>query len=463
MLSFLSGSPVKSPRDVNEHYIMSIDQGTSSSRCMVFDKSGKVVGTHQREHKQYFPSPGMVEHDPEEIWHSVKVCVERCLEDNDLTAGNIAALGITNQRETSVVWNKTTGKPYHRAIVWNDTRTLPICEKLTQGTDGQKNSDMITEKTGLPVSPYFSGTKLMYLLDKIPNLRQEAENGEAIFGTIDSWLVWKLTSGAAHVTDVTNASRTLLMNLRSREWDTDLVTLMNIPKMMLPQIRSSSESYGVIGTDNHIGGCTALNGVVIAGILGDQQAALFGQACFKPGETKVTYGTGAFLMMNTGAGVDAAVPSKHGLLTTVAYQLGPNAEPHYALEGSVAYCGSLIQWLRDNLNVIRDATQSEELALTVNDNGGVYFVPAFAGLYAPYWRGDARGVIAGLTAYNTRAHITRAALEAAAFQINEIIDAMIADSGTALSILKVDGGMTKNCTLMQFQSDILNTLLAASS
>eukprot|EP00605_Chrysophyceae_sp_TOSAG23-4_P002114 GSChrysophyteH1.ASY1.ANO1.2340.1 assembled CDS len=379
-------SPGKGERHMGSHYVMSIDQGTSSSRCMVFDQAGKVIGAHQREHKQHYPSPGMVEHDPEEIWRSVKECVERCLEDNDLSAGNIAALGITNQRET-------------RSI------------------DNIRNTEYITQTTGLPVSPYFSGTKIMHLLEKVPGLREDAESGDALFGTIDTWLVWKLTGGDIHITDVTNASRTLLMNLKSREWDAKLLKITKIPKAMLPQIRSSSEAYGVIG------------------ILGDQQAALFGQTCFQPGETKVTYGTGAFLMMNTGQG------------------------PFYALEGSVAYCGSLIQWLRDNLHFIKDASQSESLALSVADNGGVYFVPAFAGLYAPYWRGEARGVITGLTAYNTRAHITRAALEAAAFQTNEIIDAMVADSGTKLSVLKVDGGMTKNATLMQFQSDLLNTLL----
>ena len=458
VMTFL-GSPSKSPRNGNERYVMSIDQGTSSSRCMVFDEIGKVIGMAQREHKQHYPSPGMVEHDPEEIWEAVKACVEQVMDDNGLSASNIAALGITNQRETSVVWNKHTGKPYHRAIVWNDTRTLPICEKLSKGPNGPAQAEMITTKTGLPVSPYFSATKIVYMLDGIPGLRNAAEAGDALFGTIDSWLVWKLTAGHVHVTDVTNASRTLLMNLRERKWDSELLQLLNVPLAMLPQIRSSSESYGIISEESAKGGLSVLNGVVIAGILGDQQAALFGQACFQPGDTKVTYGTGAFLMMNTGAGVQAAVPSSHGLLTTVAYQLGPDAEPHYALEGSVAYCGSLIQWLRDNLHLIKNASQSEELALTVQDNGGVYFVPAFSGLFAPYWRGEARGIITGLTAYNTRAHITRAALEAAAFQTNEIIDAMIADSGTALSVLKVDGGMTKNCTLMQFQSDLLNTPL----
>jgi glycerol kinase len=451
---FLSGSPSKCSKE--EKYIASIDQGTSSSRFMVFDRKGNVVASHQREHTQHYPKPGMVEHDAEEIWNSVKICIRKTMNDNNLDSNNIAALGITNQRETSLVWNKHTGKPYHRAIVWNDTRTLDICEKLS--SNNKDIEKMIKEKTGLPLSPYFSGTKLMYLLDTIPNLRKDAEIGDAIFGTIDTWLVWKLTNGHSHVTDVTNASRTLLMNINTRKWDTGMLKLLNIPIAMLPNICSSSEHYGFIENDNEnsVGGINELIGVDITGILGDQQAALFGQTCFNQGETKVTYGTGAFLMMNIGSNVKL---SNHGLITTVAYQLGPDAEPCYALEGSVAYCGSLIQWLRDNLNFIKDAADSEKLALSVNDNGGVYFVPAFAGLFAPYWRTEARGIITGLTAYNTAAHITRAALEAAAFQTNEIIDSMIADSEIQLPILKVDGGMTKNSTLMQFQSDLLSTPL----
>jgi glycerol kinase len=438
-------------------YVASIDQGTSSSRFMVFDKTGKVVFSHQREHKQYFPSPGMVEHDPEEIWECVKACVNACPErlDKEATCDDIAALGITNQRETTVVWNRHTGKPYHNAIVWSDNRTGGICDSLNKDNLGP----LFTSKTGLPISPYFSGTKLMYLLDTVPNLRQAAECGDAIFGTIDTWLVWKLTAGAAHVTDVTNASRTLMMNLQTCQWDLELTAaLKNIPVKMLPEIRSSSERFGKVAPEGALGGIggSVLKNVEIGGILGDQQAALFGQSCFGVGETKVTYGTGAFLMMNTGKGVKSIIPSQHGLLTTVAYQLGRDAEPHYALEGSVAMCGSLIQWLRDNLQTIDNAQQSESVASTVADNGGVYFVPAFSGLFAPYWRSDARGVITGLTAYNTRAHIVRAALEASAFQVNEIIDAMIADSQSLIPSLKVDGGMTSNSMVMQFQANLLN-------
>ena len=439
-------------------YVASIDQGTSSSRFMIFDKGGNVVASHQREHKQHYPSPGMVEHDPEEIWENCKVCIDTCMSSAGIKASHIAALGITNQRETTVVWNKHTGKPYHHAIVWNDGRTGAICDSLNNAPNKEYGT-LFKEKTGLPISPYFSGTKLVYLLENVSGLRQAAESGDAIFGTIDTWLVWKLSNGNTHVTDVSNASRTLMMNLQSRKWDTTLTSILNVPITMLPEIRSSSERFGQVTTFGTLGGVASLTGVEIAGILGDQQAALFGQSCFNAGETKCTYGTGAFLMMNTGCGKQGIIPSKHGLLTTIAYQLGPNTEPYYALEGSVAYCGSVIQWLRDNMKLIKDAPDSEVIALTVKDNGGVYFVPAFSGLFAPYWRSDAKGVITGITAYNTHAHIVRAALESAAFQVNEIIDAMKADSKKTISILKVDGGMTSNNMVMQFQADLLNTSL----
>lgn len=452
-------SPTRSEFDENERFVASIDQGTSSSRFMVFDKSGKVVASHQQEHKQYYPQPGWVEHDPEEIWTSVTSCIDQCMADYNLKAINISALGITNQRETTVIWNKHTGKPYHNAIVWNDGRTMDICEKL-KTANGGRNEAMFKSKAGLPIAPYFSGTKTMYMLEHVAGLREAAEAGDALFGTIDTWLVWKLTNGRLHATDVTNASRTLMMDLKSLQWDKELTSTLNVPVKMLPEIRSSSECFGAVAAQGAHGGSARLAGVQISGILGDQQAALFGQACFNAGETKVTYGTGAFLMMNTGCGEKAVISSKHGLLTTVAFQLGKNSEPFYALEGSIAYCGSLIQWLRDNLHAIKDAKESEALAKSVPDNGGVYFVPAFSGLFAPYWRGEARGVITGLTAFHTMNHIVRAALEAAAFQVNEIIDAMIADSKAVLPSLKVDGGMTQNNTVMQFQSDLLGTPLA---
>jgi len=452
-------SPTRSEYNERERFVASIDQGTSSSRFMVFDKAGHVVASHQQEHKQYYPNPGWVEHDPEEIWESVVSCIDQCMEGFNLKAINIAALGITNQRETTVVWNKHTGKAYHNAIVWNDGRTMDICENL-KSANGGRNEEMFRSKAGLPIAPYFSGTKAMYMLENVAGLREAAEAGDALFGTIDTWLVWKLTNGHLHVTDVTNASRTLMLDLKSLQWDKELTSALNVPVKMLPDIRSSSECYGEVSVEGSLGGSTALAGVRISGILGDQQAALFGQTCFNAGETKVTYGTGAFLMMNTGCGVKAVIPSKHGLLTTIAFQLGKGSEPYYALEGSVAYCGSLIQWLRDNLHAIKDAKESEKVALSIPDNGGVYFVPAFSGLFAPYWRGEARGVITGLTAFHTMAHIVRAALEAAAFQVNEIIDAMLADSEGMLPSLKVDGGMTSNSTVMQFQSDLLGTPLA---
>lgn len=442
-----------SPSKKRRQLIASIDQGTSSSRFMVFDKHGNVVTKYQVEHKQHYPKASWVEHDAEEIWECVKKCINYGMYAGSVTKEEIVSLGITNQRETTVIWNKHTGRPYHKAIVWNDTRTTPICAELEAAGYG----DYIKSKTGLPISCYFSGSKIMYLMREVPALKEAITGGEALFGTIDTWLLFKLTAGKAHKTDVTNAGRTMLMDLQTLDWDPKLMDMLGVPRALLPEICSSSEEYGLVEGDNlqvpSLGGCSDLLGVPIAGILGDQHAALVGQVCFKRGEVKCTYGTGAFLMMNTG---ETLVPSSSGLLTTVGYKLGKDAPCVYALEGSVAYCGSLIQWLRDNLEIISDAAKSEVLARSVEDNGGVYFVPAFSGLFAPYWRSDARGVIAGLTAFNTKAHVTRAALEAAAFQTYEILVAMEQDVGVKLPSLKVDGGMTKNNLLMQFQSDLID-------
>ena len=437
----------------SKKYVASIDQGTSSTRFMIFSVTGEVVSMHQEEHKQMASTPGHSEHNPIEIWQKTQQCIEGAMKKLDLTSNDIAAVGITNQRETTVVWNKKTGKPYHNAIVWNDLRTTLICDKLAQ-LPGGKNR--LREKTGLPLAPYFSATKLMYLLDTVDGLRRDAEAGEALFGNIDTWLMWNLTGGGVHVTDVTNASRTMMMNLHTLQWDDEILSELKIPQAMLPLIKPSSGLFGHVVE----GASSSLQGVPIAGVLGDQQAALFGQCCFEVGMAKCTYGTGAFLLMNTG---HRPVPSNSGLLTTVGYQLGAGGRPVYALEGSVAYAGLLIQWLRDNLQVIGSAKEGETLAATVDDNGGVYFVPAFSGLYAPYWRSDARGLIAGLTLYNTKAHVVRAALEAAAFQVTEVVDAMEKDAQEAqlgltgehsLKLL-VDGGMTSNETLMQFQADML--------
>jgi glycerol kinase len=413
---------------------------------MVFDALGGVVASHQLEHTQLYPQPGWVEHDAEEIWARVAECAREALNAANLSPGDLAALGITNQRETTVVWNRHTGKPYHNAIVWNDTRTSELCDRLTSTLVGGK--DTFRNKTGLPIATYFSASKLMYLLDTVSGLRESAEKGDALFGTIDSWLIFKLTCGKVHATDVTNASRTMLMNLETLQWDEEVLATLKIPKAMLPEIRSSSEVYGKVLS---IPGLTA---VPIAGVLGDQHAALFGQTCFETGDAKCTYGTGAFLLLNTG---HRKVKSTSGLLTTVGYQLGPGQPVTYALEGSVAYCGSLVQWLRDNLEIIGTVQESESLAAA--DNGGVYFVPAFSGLYAPYWRSDARGIIMGLTAFNTRAHIARAALEAAAFQAKEVLDAMEKDSAVRLKSLRVDGGMTRNNAVMQFQCDLVDVPL----
>jgi glycerol kinase len=420
-------------------YIASIDQGTTSTRCIIFDHSGAIVGVDQREHDQIFPKPGWVEHDALQIWSRTQSVVAGAMSKAGVTARELAAIGITNQRETAVVWEKSTGKPIHNAIVWQDTRTSGICAALGK----QGGQFRFQKRVGLPLATYFSGPKVKWLLDKVPGARKRAANGELLFGTIDSWLLWNLTG--KHVTDVTNASRTMLMNLKTLDWDASMLKALNIPRAMLPEIRSSSEVYGEALLDG-------LRGVPVSGILGDQQAALFGQACYKPGEAKNTYGTGCFMLLNTGA---TPVISKNGLLTTLGYKIG-DAPAVYALEGSIAIAGALVQWLRDNLGIIEKSQDVETLATAVADNGGIYFVPAFSGLYAPHWRDDARGVIAGMTRYVTKNHVARAAIEATAYQTREVLDAMNADSGVKLKGLKVDGGMVKNELLMQFQADMLN-------
>jgi len=426
-------------------YVAAIDQGTTSTRAMIFDHSGSVVAVDQREHTQHLPQPGWVEHDPAEIWANTNAVVAGAMAKAGVPAGDIAAVGITNQRETTVVWDRTTGEPVHNAIVWQDTRTDAIAAELGERGGGQER---YRERTGLPLATYFSGPKIAWILASVDGARERAEAGELLFGTIDSWLLWNLTGGTdggIHVTDPTNASRTLLMDLDTLHWDSDVAAEMGVPLAMLPEIRSSAETYGSVR------GSGPLAGVPIAGILGDQQAATFGQACLDVGEAKNTYGTGNFVLLNTGT---EKVLSRNGLLTTVCYQLG-DAAPVYALEGAIAVTGSLVQWLRDNLGVITDAAEIEAQARTVEDNGGAYFVPAFSGLFAPYWRSDARGAIVGLTRYINRGHLARAVLEATAFQTREVIDAMNADSGVALTHLKVDGGMVVNELLMQFQADIL--------
>ncbi|MCP2247528.1 glycerol kinase GlpK [Lentzea aerocolonigenes] len=412
-------------------YIAAIDQGTTSSRCIVFDRSGGIVSVAQREHRQIFPKPGLVEHDATEIWTNVQAVVRDALQQASLTYADIAAFGITNQRETTVVWDKATGEPVHNAIVWQDTRTDALIKQLG-------DQDRFRERSGLPLATYFSGPKLRWLLDNVEGLRARAERGEVLFGTMDTWLIWNLTG--RHVTDVTNASRTMLMNLETLDWDPELVAAMDVPREMLPEIRSSSEVYGT-----H-------EGVPVASALGDQQAALFGQTCFAPGEGKCTYGTGAFLLINTG---DKPVHSQNGLLTTVGYKIGDEPAA-YALEGAIAVTGALVQWFRDKVGLISSAAEIETLARTVDDNGGAYFVPAFSGLFAPHWRSDARGVIAGLTGYISRGHLARAVLEASAWQTKEVVDAMNADSGVDLTTLRVDGGMTANNLLMQFLADVLD-------
>src|ERR687886_292669 len=423
-------------------YVAAIDQGTTSTRCMVFDHQGKVVAVDQKEHEQIYPRPGWVEHDPVEIWRRTQEVVVGALSKGGLSADNLAAIGITNQRETAVVWDRRTGQPLYNAIVWQDTRTDEIISDLGRA-GGQ---DRFRDKTGLPLATYFSGPKVRWILENVDGARQAAEAGNAIFGNIDTFVTWWLTGGpdgGVHITDVTNASRTLLMDLRTLDWDNEILGILGIPRQMLPNIRSSSEVYGkATGT---------LAGIPVAGILGDQQAATVGQTCYSPGEAKNTYGTGCFMLLNTGT---EPVPSKSGLLTTLGYKMG-GAPAVYCLEGSIAITGALVQWLRDNIGLIQKSTDIEDLAKTVDDNGGVYFVPAFSGLFAPYWRSDARGVIAGLTRYVTKGHIARAVLEATAWQTREVLDAMEKDSGVQLKALKVDGGMVYNNTLMQFQSDVL--------
>ncbi|GAB4489364.1 MAG: glycerol kinase GlpK [Anaerolineales bacterium] len=418
-------------------YIAAIDQGTTSTRCILFDHAGRIVAAEQEEHHQIYPQPGWVEHDALEIWERTQQVIRGALAKAAAETADVAAIGITNQRETTLVWEKATGRPIYNAIVWQDTRTDLICNQLAE-LGGQ---DRLRDKTGLPLATYFSGPKIKWLLDNLPGARERAAKGELLFGNMDTWLIWNLTG--VHVTDVTNASRTLLMNLATLDWDADILALLDIPRTMLPRIASSSEIYG------HAKG--ALGGVPVAGDLGDQHAALFGQTCYRPGEAKNTYGTGCFMLMNTG---EVPVPSKNGLLTTLGYKIG-DSKAVYALEGSIAITGALVQWLRDNLGLIEKSSDVETLAQTVEDNGGIYFVPAFSGLFAPYWRSDARGVIVGMTRYVNRGHIARAALEATAYQTREVLDAMEKDSGVQLSSLKVDGGMVFNELLMQFQADIL--------
>jgi glycerol kinase len=420
-------------------FILAIDQGTTSTRCVLFDHESRLVASAQAEHRQIYPRPGWVEHDAMEIWLTTQGLVRQVLDRADSKPGDIEGIGITNQRETIVVWEKSTGTPIHHAIVWQDTRTDEQCRRLAE----KGGQDRLRDKTGLPIATYFSGPKLQWLLDQIPGARERARRGELLFGTMDTWLIWNLTGGV-HVTDPSNASRTLLMNLATLDWDDELLDLMQIPRTLLPAIRPSAEVYGLA--------TGLLNAVPVAGDLGDQQAALFGQTGFSRGEVKNTYGTGCFMLLNTGGN---CLPSRHGLLTTVAYQLSDHP-PVYALEGSVAVTGSLVQWLRDNLGLIKSAPEIESLANTVADNGGVYIVPAFSGLFAPYWRSDARGVIVGLTRYANKGHLARATLEATAYQTREILDAMRADTGLPISELRVDGGMVVNDTLMQFQADLLN-------
>ena len=423
-------------------YVGALDQGTTSTRFMIFDHAGAVVAIDQKEHEQIYPKPGWVEHDANEIWTRCQEVIAGALAKAGITAADLAAVGITNQRETTLVWNKKTGQPVFNAIVWQDTRTDLLVNEFAK--DG--GQDRFRAKVGLPLATYFSGPKVRWILDNVPGARASAEAGDLVFGNMDTWCIWNLTggvNGGVHVTDVSNASRTMLMNLETLSWDDEILGIMGVPKSMLPAIKASSEVYGTC-----VG---ALAGVPVAGDLGDQQAALFGQTCFSPGEAKNTYGTGCFMLLNTG---EKIVPSKSGLLTTLGYKIGDQPAV-YALEGSIAITGALVQWLRDNLGMIEKSTDVEALAATVEDNGGVYFVPAFSGLFAPYWKNDARGVIAGLTRYVTKGHIGRAVLEATAWQTREVLDAMNADSGVPLTALKVDGGMVFNNLLMQFQADVL--------
>ena len=423
-------------------YILALDQGTTSSRAIVFDKAGSVISSAQKEFKQIFPKPGWVEHDANEIWSTQMGVAAEAITKAGLSATDIAAIGITNQRETTVVWDRNTGVPIYNAIVWQDRRTAAFCDQIR----GQGLDKTIQEKTGLVVDAYFSATKIKWILDNIAGARQKANKGELAFGTIDTWLLWNLTKGKVHATDVSNASRTMLFNIHTLQWDGALENIFDIPGNMLPQIRSSSEVYG--DTENIL---TAHN-IPIAGIAGDQQSALFGQLCTQPGMVKNTYGTGCFMLMNTG---EKAIPSTNNLLTTVAWKI--NGITHYALEGSVFVAGAVVQWLRDGLGIIKKSGDVEELALKVKDNGGVYLVPAFVGLGAPYWNQDARGTIVGLTRGSNSSHIARAALESICFQTMDVLKAMEKDSGIAIKELRVDGGATANNLLMQFQSDLLNT------
>jgi glycerol kinase len=422
-------------------YAAAIDQGTTSTRFMVFDHGGQVVSVDQKEHEQIYPKPGWVEHDAKEIWERTQEMVKAGV--GKTKASDIAAVGVTNQRETTVVWDRATGEPVHNAIVWQDTRTDQICGEL-EADGGQ---DRFRAKTGLPIATYFSGPKIKWILDNVDGVRAKAESGDVVFGNIDTWVIWQLTGGpdgGVHVTDVTNASRTMMMNLETLDWDDEILGILGVPRAMLPEIKASSEVYGEAKGD--------LAGISVAGDLGDQQAALFGQTCFAVGEAKNTYGTGNFLLLNTG---NEAVQSKSGLLTTLAYKIGDQPAV-YCLEGAIAITGALVQWLRDNIGLIKESPEVEDLAKSVEDNGGVYFVPAFSGLFAPYWRSEARGVIAGLTRYVNKGHLARAALEATAWQSKEVVDAMNADSGVDLTSLKVDGGMVYNELLMQFQADVLD-------
>jgi len=430
------------------NYIGALDLGTTSNRFIIFDHSGQIRGSHQMEHRQIFPRPGWVEHDPIEIWENAQTVIRGALAGAEIKGSEIAAVGITNQRETVVMWDKNTGKPYFNAIVWQCTRTDEICRELAQ----EYGQDRFREKTGLPIATYFSGPKIRWILENVPEAKTACDKGDAWFGTIETWIIWWLTggpNGGAHVTDVTNASRTMLMNLETLGWDDEILEAMAVPRQILPKI--------VPSIDRETWGLTAANGpmgaeVPVCGALGDQQAALVGQTCFSVGEAKNTYGTGCFLLLNTGT---APVASRKGLITSVAYQIR-DEQPIYCLEGSIAVAGALVQWLRDNLGMISSAPEIEDLAKTVQDTGGIYIVPAFSGLFAPYWRSDARGIIVGLTRFIHKGHIARAVLEANAYQTRDIIEAMFQDTGVALSALKVDGGMVKNDLLMQFQYDILN-------
>ncbi|NJC72235.1 glycerol kinase GlpK [Planosporangium thailandense] len=426
-----------------ERYVVSIDQGTTSTRCIVFDRRGQLVSVVQREHQQYFPKPGWVEHDATEIWRNVERIVPRAVAQAGAGPEQIAAIGIANQRETTVLWDRRTGVPYGNAIVWQDTRTDSLVDELAR----VPGVEAVSQRSGLPLATYFSGPRIRWMLDNTPGLRERAERGDVLFGTMETWLVWNLTGGpegGIHITDVTNASRTMLMDITTLEWDPYLLSFFGIPASMLPEIRSSAQVYGTSRT--------VLPGVEIAAALGDQQAALFGQTCFAPGEAKCTYGTGGFLLLNTGREL---VRSTHGLLSTVGYRIDGEA-PVYALEGPIAIAGSLVQWFRDRLELISTAPEIETLARSVDNNGGCYIVPAFSGLFAPHWRSEARGVIVGLTSYITKGHLARAVLEATGWQTREVVDAMNADSGLALRTLKVDGGMTSDNLLMQFIADVLD-------